>query len=269
MKKKYLIALDMDGTLLNSQREISEATREYLKGLNKEGYPIVITSGRPLRAIKPYYESMSLNSPIICYNGTYIYSPNDKSIEERHLLPCTVIKDLIKFIGEENFENILCENDKDIYMLKTNDALLGFFWKDGMNIHYGSFDDMNENMYIMIIQMKDHNFDDKLVKIGFSYPNLGIRFWSGEGLTSELYFLEYNKAAALRSVANKLGVSMENIIAFGDAENDLEMLEECGISVAMKNAKDNIKNQAKYVSIEDNDHDGIKLTLEYLLKNNK
>lgn len=270
MKKKYLIALDMDGTLLTTDRTICPDTARYLKSLQDEGHKIVITSGRPLRAILPYYKDMGLNGPIICYNGTYIYDDKDAGVAERHTLPSTVIKDFIAQIGEHNFRNILCEDDSDIYMLTEDKSLFGFFWKEGMDVHFGSMkDNLNINPYIFIIDMKDHELDDKIVKLGFSYPGLGVRFWSNNSTTAELYFLDINKAAALRKVAGKLGIPMDDIIAFGDAENDFEMMEESGIGVAMLNGQDSVKEKANLVSLDDNDHDGIKKTLEYLLATNK
>lgn len=269
MKKKYFIALDMDGTLLTSDRKISPETASYLKKLQDEGHAIVITSGRPLRAILPYYNQIGLEGPIICYNGTYIYDSTDPKIAERHTLPSTVIKDFINQIGEKNFSNILCEGDKDIYMLREDKSLFDFFWKKGMEVHFGSIqENIDINPYIFIIDMKNHDFDDELVRIGFSYPGLGVRFWSGDSTTAELYFLDINKAEAIRKVATKLSIPMENVIAFGDAENDFEMIEQVGIGVAMLNGQDSVKEKAKMISLADNDHDGIKKTLEYLLATN-
>ena len=71
--EKYLIALDMDGTLLNKSHVISKTTSDYFKQLEKDGHIIVIASGRPVRGIMNFYKELELDTPIICYNGAYIY----------------------------------------------------------------------------------------------------------------------------------------------------------------------------------------------------
>lgn len=269
MKKKYLIALDMDGTLLNSERQICPETSAYLRSLSEKGHEVVICTGRPLRAVVDYHQELGLKTPIICYNGALTYNKEKREIINAHMLPSTVIKDLIEQIGLENFENILCENDSELYLLKENKTLLGFFWPEGMNVHIGDFVSKVDNCYNLMMLMKNHDYDDKLVKLGFSYPEIGIEFWQGDGLMSELYFLDVNKGSALQEVALDLGIPMENTIVFGDYINDLEMFDVAGISVAMKNAPEEVKSKAKMVAFDTNDGDGIKKTLEYLLATNE
>ena len=76
-----LIAFDMDGTLLNNNNQISNLTKKYLIKLASQGHKIIISSGRPIRGIISYYKELKLNTPIICYNGAYIY-PGKENIEE-------------------------------------------------------------------------------------------------------------------------------------------------------------------------------------------
>ena len=95
--KPYIIALDMDGTLLNSKKEISFKTALYLKKLSKQGHKIIISSGRPKRSIERYYNQLKLNTPVIGYNGELIYSPNDINFNEvRHSLDKDMIKEILK-----------------------------------------------------------------------------------------------------------------------------------------------------------------------------
>ena len=77
----YLIAFDMDGTLLNDKKNISFLTRHYLKKLSRQGHKIVLASGRPSRAMNRYYDELGLSTPMICYNGAYLFSPKDKNFK--------------------------------------------------------------------------------------------------------------------------------------------------------------------------------------------
>ena len=82
---------------------------------------------------------------------------------------------------------------------------------------------------------------------------------------SEIYHINTNKGKALKKIAEYYNINKEHIIAFGDADNDIELLKYAGISVAMKNGEEKIKEIAKLISLEDNNNDGIKLTLEKII----
>ena len=76
---KKLIFIDLDGTLLNDSFELTPYTKDVLKRISEKGHLVVLASGRPPRAILPYYEELGLKTPFIAYNGTYVIDPNDKS----------------------------------------------------------------------------------------------------------------------------------------------------------------------------------------------
>lgn len=269
MKKRYLIALDMDGTLLDDKKEISNETKKYLKDLENDGNVIAIASGRPLRAIMPYYNEIGLTGPIACYNGAYVLDPVNKKFEiKSSKINKEIIKNIIKNIGVENFSNIMCETNDDAWVLHNNLTIDDFFWKDGINIHEGNINEtMNENPHTAIFVLKNHDFDEKIVKIAFSYENIGCRFW-GDSTCCELYFLDVNKGSAIADMAKAYGIDSNNTIAIGDAENDVDLLRAAYKGVAMKNAGDELISQADMVSLDDNNHDGVKKTLEYLLITN-
>ncbi len=259
--KKYLIALDMDGTLLNKERVISKNTSEYLKKLVQLGHKVVISSGRPFRAIKPFYEELSLDTPAICYNGSYIF--NFEEYKDKKI-PAKVIREIVQELGEDNCNNIFCENESDIYALKE-DSMLDFFWKNGMNMHIGSLKNIDKDMYIAIIMLKTGEYEEKLVNLGRKYDGIDVRFWTDANHIAELYFTEHSKGAALLKVAKHYDIPASDIICFGDASNDFPMFEVAGLSVAMKNGSDETKKQADMVSLDDNDNDGIMKTLKHIL----
>lgn len=269
MKKRYLIALDMDGTLLDDKKEISKETKEYLKYLENDGNVIAIASGRPLRAIMPYYNEIGLTVPIACYNGACVLDPINKKLETKlSKINKEIIKKIIEKIGVDNFSNIMCQTSEDAWVLHDNLTIEDFFWKDGIRIHEGNIVEiLDEDPHTAIFVLKNHDFDEKIVKIAFSYENIGCRFW-GDSTCCELYFLDVNKGSAIGDMAKAYGIDNNNTIAIGDAENDVDLLRAAYKGVAMKNASDELISQADMVSLEDNNHDGVKKTLEYLLITN-
>ena len=80
--KKYLIAIDLDGTLLNKKSKISLANKLYLRKLERQGHKVILASGRPSRAVKFFRKQIGLHTPIICYNGAFCFHPDDDSFPQ-------------------------------------------------------------------------------------------------------------------------------------------------------------------------------------------
>ena len=264
--EQCLIAFDMDGTLLNEKKTISFLTKRYLKKLIKQGHKIVLASGRPLRAMSKYYDMLGLDTPLICYNGAYIVSPKDKNYPTHEF---EFPRDIVKAVYEEvkpYAKNVMCESNEEIWLDKEDIYLEKFFWYEGMSMHYGSLSTiLDKDPMTMIVQtpieLKDTSTIDKIVE---KYPRIAARFWTGSPYF-ELFYKETSKGAAIKEVAKYYGIKQENIIVFGDAENDVEMFKGAGIAVAMKNGKESLKEHADFISLKDNDHNGIYYTLKAIM----
>lgn len=267
---KYLIALDMDGTLLNSNKEISQSTKEYLKQLVKQGHKVVIASGRPIRAIQRYYDELELNTPIICYNGARIIALNAIDFPQHNFaFPHQIIRQIYNEIKDICLDNIMCETDEKVWLIKDDPTLAKFFWLKDMEVIIGDLNNtLNEDPSTMIIKSTDTKYNNVIIDAVKKYPNLCVRFWGGDyDLYSELYFANVSKGASLKYIADFYNINKENIIAIGDAKNDLEMFEFAGTSIAMINGDEEAKNNADIVSTYDNDHDGIMFELKKIIEN--
>ena len=266
-KKPLLIAFDMDGTLLNNKKKISLKTLFLLRKLTRQGHKIVLASGRPSRALRTYYKQLHLNTPMICYNGTYTFSPSDKSFKEKALVfPKETILEITNKIGKYIL-NLMCEDDTNIWCDKKDDYLNRFFWFNNMNVQYGDLNKILDRGVMTCIMHLPNDLTEKqkdeIKKVVSKYKGLCCRFWIGSPYF-ELGFEEASKGSALCYIADYYKIPRERVIAFGDAPNDLEMFDFAGTSVAMKNAKCEMKN-ATMVSVKDNNHDGIYYTLKKIL----
>lgn len=267
--EKYLIALDLDGTLLNSKKEICPDTLKYLHHLDNLGHIIVIATGRPIRSIKRYYDELNLHSPIICYNGANIISPNNPTFKEVNFaFPKEIIKQIYNDVGPKYIENVLCETNKELWIIKDDETLESVFVTKGMKLIKGDIrETLTDDPMTMIIKSYSTSSNNILEAAVKKHPGLEIRFWMGAyEHYSEIFFSNVTKAHALADVAKLYNINRDHIIAFGDANNDIQMFQFAGISVAMKNANDNLKKYATRVSKFDNDHDGIMYELKSILK---
>ncbi|GAA0437181.1 MAG: Cof-type HAD-IIB family hydrolase [Bacillota bacterium] len=229
-----LIALDMDGTLLNSEHEVSEATREAIAEALAKDVHVVLSTGRWLQSCHPYAESLKLTSYLVTANGGEIWTVN-KELVEQHLLKPEKI---------EKMYTLAKEIGLSIWMISTEGV-----YRDSA---------------------PDNFYDHKWLKFGCESYNESrlsemmkqLSYIEGLELTNSLPTnMEVNpkgvsKASALETVCEKIGISMKEIMAVGDSLNDMKMIQEAGIGVAMGNAQDAIKQAANYVT-DTNNNDGV------------
>jgi Cof subfamily protein (haloacid dehalogenase superfamily) len=259
MIQPYLIALDLDGTLLNKDKVIDQKTLKYLRKLSQHHY-IVIATGRPYRAFIKFYEQLGLKTPMVAYNGAYVTHPHDAQFTPVSFsFPKEVVSSIYRTVGPNIIENIMCETNHEIWLIHEEDNLASFFWHDNMTIVYGDITQtLTKNPMTMILKSKERNEknDQIIIDAVRKHPGLNIRFW-GDSVYSEVFYSHISKGSALLNLLDYYHVPKERFIAFGDAENDIEMLTYAPLSVAMVNGVDHVKKIANFISTYDNNHQGI------------
>lgn len=254
--KYKLVAMDMDGTLLNSKLAITVETLFAIKKAESEGVRFTISTGRPLLGIKQYIEILGFDTPVITYNGACVVDPKSEEI-------------LFK-------KDLLAQDAKKIYELGLSYDVLMCVWSNG-TLYANRLDSNLENYRKLsgAIPVLIDDFDE-IVNQGISKilwaaipekiqmckkeinPN---DFTNVTYVTSQPIFLEFfnkdvSKGIALDFIAKSLGIKQEEVVAFGDGLNDYEMIEYAGLGVAMGNAHEEIKKIADFVT-STNDEDGI------------
>jgi Cof subfamily protein (haloacid dehalogenase superfamily) len=268
--KPYLIALDLDGTLLYDWQTISKKTKEYLIDLSKQGHKLVIATGRPFRSSESFYNELGLDTPIINYNGGLITNKNDSTFEEFSL---SIPKEYVIDVYEKNadiIKNAFGEVKDDIYLLKDTEEirpLLHYF--NGATLTVGHFKDIlkhDPNGFLIVCHDGLAEQLEAYVKTHYDSKLLARNWGAHYNFVVELYTPQTSKGRGLEYVAKHLGFKKEQIIAFGDAHNDIEMLQYAGRGVAMKNAQDVLKQYADDITEFPNTEDGIVHYLENFFK---
>lgn len=259
---RKLIALDMDGTLLNSKLKIGEKTKTALRNAIKAGHVVVISSGRPWRAIKDYYEELGCNGPVICLNGFHVFNPcNQKFKEIKQIYKKETIIDIVTK-AKDILTDLCSESDDRTYLGFNRPYLNSFF--PYMRPIYGDFKEiLAEDVNTAIFDCKAEDLA-KLEEICNSHYPIKWRKWCGSSY-SELYIDGVNKGSCLKYVQEQLGISKDNTIAFGDSINDYEMLDEAAHPFIMKNTSI-IDVPSKYkITDKSNDEDGIAYELAKII----
>lgn len=248
MKKGYLIAIDLDGTLIQGFDNYDKLSFDLLKTIAKDNY-VIIATGRPLRSSKYYYDLLELNTPIINYNGALVHHPNDNSFEKTMI---TVNKDdVLKIINDNKdiIDNIFCEVEDDIFLYKKQDEINSYLHLDGGTLTTGDFQNIlkkNPNGAIVFSKKDSEEKLEKYLKEQY-HGNLKIRFWDDEKyVVSEIYSPLTSKANGLKRIIEYYNIPYEKTISIGDGHNDIEMFNITKISVAMGNSHPSLLEHATH-----------------------
>ncbi len=259
-----MLAIDLDGTLLQDEFTVSSFSAKTIEDYEKAGYLIVLASGRPYRSIKPFYEQMHLKGPLICYNGGLCFHPQDESFPTlRFVFEVKRLRELSAQLSPY-CPVLMAETDNAIFATAYDESLARYFWFDGMHVVYGDMKDiLHFDPYTFLMGCPDeHRL--KIEQVIQRFQGFSQRHW-GDRPYCELYFEDGNKGTCLRHIAKHYGIPKEKIYAFGDGINDMCMLEEAGHPFAVKGCKSPVLAANFPSTKESNLADGVAKTLLEIL----
>ena len=244
------IILDLDGTLLDDDKKISDATIVFLKKIRKD-IKIIPASARQFWTIKPYLEKLDLlneDNYTICFNGSLIVINNGNE-----LFSSCIDKNVIVEIDDFILDN----NINWTYYLYDNRLLR----KDISDIK----EFVNENKIYKIVGVST---PDVINKIRCTLPKCVLD--NLEVTSSELSRIEFvnkgmTKVKAIEFLLNKLDIDKENVVAIGDGDNDIDMIKYVGYGIAMSNSPEIVKENANIVTKYSNNEDGVYYAIKELL----
>ncbi|MBT2572962.1 HAD family phosphatase [Bacillus sp. ISL-51] len=281
-----LIAIDLDGTLLNSRHQVSTENEQVLKEAQQAGTEIVVSTGRAHFDVLSIFEPLGIKTWVISANGAAIHAP-DGSLYHCETIQTSRARDILSWLENEEYYYEVFTNQA-IYTPETGRQLLDIeidrvksanpdtdlsVLQQAAEVQYSQSGFAYIQSYRELFETKEHlefynilgfSFDEKKLKAGWD------RFRDQEDLTLvssadhnfELSARNASKGQALKRLAKRLGIPMAETAAVGDSLNDYSMLQAAGIGVAMGNAREDIKEIADAVTLT-NDQNGI----AYMIKN--
>ncbi len=273
---KYLIMSDLDGTLLNNKGELSTQTVKIIKKINEQGHLFAIATGRPKRASVDFYKRLGLKTLMVNFNGSYINNPSKPKFTPINLgfnykIAINIFnnKRIHKWIG-----NVIIENMDGVFVykepknIKQRNTLYSHFHiekKDKFRYIANDWSNIHSDIHSILILLKNENYIDELTyEIKRLSNTLIVRTWSipSAGTIIEINSIFSSKGMALKYLSSYYGIPLENCIAFGDGDNDNEMLRTAHYGYAMKNGSMTAKLSARFLTEFTNDKDGVALTLK-------
>ena len=260
MKTKYIFT-DLDGTLLNDAKEVCKDNIEAIEEALLKGHRVIVATGRPLEAAVIGAKHAGLYRPgcfLLCYNGGMIYDCTKEEVIYEKTLGMDDIKALFKSADEAGIHVQAYDNGKVICQREDKELL--YYCRNGQ-MQYEIRDNVPETLSSPSLKVLLISFDnDKLV----DFKNTHKEFENERmhSIFSCLEYLEYmpsnvSKGDGIGILSELLHFDIEDSIAIGDERNDLSMIEKAGMGVAMKNAVDEAKNVADYITTKDNNEGGV------------
>lgn len=284
-----LIAIDLDGTMLNSYGEVTENTKRVLKQIKQKGAEVVITSGRSIDSIKYIASEFDSSKYMIAGNGAVVYDRSQNKILYEKYIPKNKALDIIQ----------ICEENSIYYNVYTNKTIIA----DGLryNVLYYYKENLKKEdqkkTHITLVEnienyIKEMNEDEKIMKIFICDKNKTVfnsivRKFSviedidildvshmarkvikqgTEDIPIEYYYTEISmkdvdKWYALEFLIKKLGIPKEEVMAIGDNVNDRKMIEEAGKGIVMGGSTPKVSEVADYITLDCN-NEGVAKAIE-------
>lgn len=260
-----LIVLDVDHTLLNSQSELSERNERALKAAMEKGVQVMLATGKNYGACKDLIFKLGIKTPCIFAQGLMIHEPNG-AIRHQQTMDTEVVRRIITFGEDRGFAFVLYSQGR--MLARANNPYINELhtrFKEVPPEYVGSLTNaLNSHAVNKLIAVSPGDVK-KIRALRWQLEaqlNGSARFMSG-GVPHMLEILPPNasKGNALRALIKELKIQPSQVLAMGDAENDLEMIQLAGVGVAMANAEKVLKDAADYIT-DSYDEDGVAKAVE-------
>ena len=275
-KEKYMIALDMDGTLLNSRGKITEHTLNVLKSLMDAGHDIVPASGRAFPILPKEIKGLAGIRYAVLENGAVLWDWKKQLPICSSRLPEGVTQEILRYVRKEYPDSRFYTEVMAEGIVWAEEADRPFYEGAGIEGDFAAYmlkdhafaRDLHERADILQKAEKlNLYFEEHEVSVALRAhwaKRQDVCVTTSVSGNAEFNAPGVNKGRGLAKLSERIGIGRDRVIAIGDNENDVEMLEWADISVAMGNAAEAVKRKARYVT-EDNDHDGAAAFLQGML----
>ncbi|MGN1272674.1 MAG: Cof-type HAD-IIB family hydrolase [Lactobacillus sp.] len=265
-----LIAVDMDGTLLQSNNQIGEETKEALKKANEKGIKIVPASGRPLPGVIPYMEELGITGDdnyAVLYNGGLVQSISGNVLIS-HQFNYDEFRKFLQLQKQNPGVNLHFMKKHDYWTLdrRLTTKMARMSAVSGAPFVIKDFDEIPEDF--QFIKAEYTGPEDKIDQLEKNIPEWlkNYNVARSDPMILEINKLEASKGSGIHQLAQKLGIRDDEVMIFGDQGNDMSMFQNSDFhKVAMGNAIDAIKAKADFVT-KTNDEAGIAYAIDKFIK---
>ncbi len=261
-----LLAIDLDDTLLTPERMISARVKQSLRRVQDSGCLVTLATGRMYRSAKPYADELDLDVPLITYQGALIKTSRTGEVWRSVSLLPEVLTPLLQWLEQTGVHINLYVGD-DLYVAEMNKFAQDYAAFSRVSVQaVGQLSRFPLTAATKVVAVGDADYlRDQLQPVA-------RQLFAGQ-LTinrSRPHFLEFGhpeatKSKAIAHLVDRMGIKREQVMAIGDGENDLDMLEYAGVGVAMGNAEPAALAVADFVT-KSNAEDGVAFAIDHYFR---
>jgi Cof subfamily protein (haloacid dehalogenase superfamily) len=257
-----LVVADVDGTLVTSEKKLTERTIAAVRALTDAGVKFAVTSGRPPRGMQMLVQPLSLTLPLAAFNGGLFVRPQDMSVIEERSIDPALVTPIVQLIGDHQL---------DVWLYRGADWLLRdphapHVAKEAATVRFEPtvverLDGITEGIAKIV------GIGDDLERVARAEADARAKFGDHvSAARSQPYYLDVthpdaNKGAVVQYFSRKYNISTSRIATFGDQPNDVLMFAHSGLSIAMGNAGPEVQRAARKVTAS-NDDEGFAKAIE-------
>lgn len=249
-----LVVTDIDGTIYTPEKGITNEVKHCIQNLTQKGVHVAIATGRTYGSAKWIADNVGIECPLICYQGGLVKTYEGNIIDVKYLNE-KIAREIIEDFRKRNIHLNVYIEDK-LYVEEDDDYIKDYIGDKGIDYYkVDSFDELDfSKLNKMLAINYDSKFIDELIdELQKRYPQIYV-------VKSFAYFCEIaNKEAtkgnAIKILADLYGITTDEVLAIGDNNNDIEMVETAGVGVAMGNGTEEIKKRADFVT-DNVEHNG-------------
>ncbi len=259
-----LVAVDLDGTLLNDNHVMTDRNRRALGKLSKRGVMVVLISGRMHQSILPVSNQIGLENPIISYNGGMVKHARTEKVLHHSPIPALIATELVEYCDRRGLHFNFCLNDRLYIRIRNQWSQL---YEERTGVMATVLDDLHQLDGETPTKMQVIDSPERINRLLIEFKeHFGKRLYVTRTQIEYIEFMNphVSKGQALETLAAQLDIPMNLVVAFGDGYNDESMMKVAGFRIAMGNSVDEIKACADYIT-ETNQNDGVATAVEQLL----
>ncbi|RXI38447.1 Cof-type HAD-IIB family hydrolase [Clostridium tetani] len=259
-----LIALDIDGTLLNREHEIADETIDVIKESMDKGIKVILVSGRDYSAAESYIKKIETKDLFLGLNGANIYDNKGEIIHSEYL-----DKEIVEYIielSEKEEIYIVLFIGKNTYVDKASNFMgIDNYVFNSIEVGQISKFHKEQNVTKILLTHKEEKLIPIKEKLDSKYGSkINSQFSLPQFL--EIFNGEINKGVALKRICEKYKISKEKVMAIGDWDNDITMIKYAGLGVAMGNGSENIKEAADFITKSNEENGAAYAIKKFVLK---
>jgi Cof subfamily protein (haloacid dehalogenase superfamily) len=268
MTRTALVVSDVDGTLLTKDKTLTDGARAAVRRLHDAGIGFTITSSRPTIGMRFLVEPLAITLPLGAFNGSAIVDPQLNPIEQ-HLIPTLAVERSLGVLDQFGIDTWLFTHDK--WLTRNGDGEYVPNEKRAIRADPTVVADFSPYLSVAC-KIVGSSADAELLQ-RCEAAMLEAVGAQATAVRSQSYYLDVtppgcDKGTFVQAMARRLGISTDAVATIGDMENDLAMFHKSGLSIAMGNATDDIKQVATRVTAS-NEDEGFAKAIEMILRNNE